>query len=108
MASEDLDSFVVILKRLLLALKDLCVPREHSRVFCANAKSRVWHASFNAAATGTSATGEVKTFKMALVCGSFGPFLGMSVLKSTGSSVRFNCAPDHHRLDHFIPLLTTS
>jgi hypothetical protein len=98
-AWKDPDSFVVILKRLLLALKDLGVPREHSRV---------WHAFFNAAATGTAATGEVKTFEMALACGSFGPFLGMSVLKSTGSSVRFNCALDHYRLDHFVPLLTTS
>jgi hypothetical protein len=99
---KDLVSRFVILRRPLLASKDLGVPREHLRVFCANAKSRAWHASFTAATTR-----EVKALKMPPVTGSLGVLWGMSALKSTGSSIWLCRAHDHHRPRHFLPLLTT-
>src|SRR5205807_9163889 len=93
---------LVILKRRLLALKDLSVPREHSRAFCANAKSRVWHATL------TTATREVKATQSSVNPGRFGLFSVLLGRFSTGSSLS---APASHQLngsDHSVPLLSTS
>jgi hypothetical protein len=60
----------------------------------------------NFLATAT-ATREVKSGKTWFDSGSFGLFLGLSALSSTGAPVSFSLAHDLYYIDHFVPLLTT-
>jgi len=39
---------------------------------------------------------------------SFGPFLGISAMKSTGAPILFTTTHDIYCADHFLPLLSTS
>jgi hypothetical protein len=94
---------LVILKRLLLALKDLGVPREQFRVFCEIAKTRVWHASLIA-----TTREEGNTTQNRVNFGRFGLFLVLLGRFPTGSSLS---APNSHGpycSHHFVPLLSTS
>jgi hypothetical protein len=51
---------------------------------------------------------EAKAIEAQVISGSFGLFLGLSVIDSTGASIFLSLAHDHYCLDHFLPLLTTS
>jgi hypothetical protein len=56
----------------------------------------------------TTATREEVKAQKSVKSGSFGLFCGVSVLSSTGASICVTAAHDLYRLDHFLPLLTTS
>ena len=45
---------------------------------------------------------------MLVDCGSLGLFLGVSASNSTGASLLSSLAHDLYRVDHFVPLSTTS
>jgi len=92
----------VILRTLLLRPEDLDVPREALQVLCANAKLRVWHATFK------TATREVKAAQSTVKLGWFGLLVVLLGRFPTGSSVLTPNSHEPYCIYHFALLCTTS
>jgi hypothetical protein len=56
----------------------------------------------------TATAREVKALNIPICSGSLGLFFGVSVTIPTGASIGSTAAHDHYRVNHFVPLLTTS